>query len=67
LHWPYPPDPAEYHSPQLALLVAVFAMVLIFLVAVLWAAKSSAPRLHDLEQEADRTRPEEKERDTMTE
>jgi hypothetical protein len=45
----------------------MFAIVLIFLAVVFYAAKSSAPLLHEPEPEADETEPEEKERNKMAE
>lgn len=67
MHWPYPPNPAEYQSPGLGLLVAMFAIVFIFLAVVLYAAKSSGSPLHEPGPEADETQPEEKERNKMAE
>jgi hypothetical protein len=67
LHWPYPPNPAEYQSPGLGLLVAMFAIVLIFLAVVFYAAKSSGPPLHEPEPEQDEMELEEKERNKMAE
>lgn len=67
MHWPYPPDPVEYQSPGLGLLVAMFAIVFVFLAVVFRAARSSTPPLHELEKKADGTGPEEKEPNKMAE
>jgi hypothetical protein len=60
VHWPYPPNPAEYHSPGLGLLVALFAIAVVFIVVVFYAAKSSRPHRHEPEPELDETRSNEK-------
>lgn len=66
MHWPFPPNPAEYQSPGLGLVVTMFAIVLIFLVLVFYAAKSSGPWPHESESPADETRREEIDRQNMT-
>jgi hypothetical protein len=62
MHWPFPPNPPEYESPGLGLLVALFAIVLIFLVVVFYAARSSASQLHEPEPAPDETAIEEERR-----
>jgi acid phosphatase family membrane protein YuiD len=49
------------------LIVAMFAIALVFVVIVFYAAQSSGSRLHEPEQEADETEPEEKESNKMAE
>lgn len=65
MHWPYPPNPAEYQSLGLGLVVTMFASVLIFLVLVFYAAKSS-PGPNESEPQADETRREGIDRQDMT-
>jgi hypothetical protein len=67
LHWPYPPNPAEYQSPGVGLLVAMFAIALVFVVVMLYVAKSSGPHLHESETKLDEIAREEEERNKMTE
>lgn len=67
LHWPGFPYPPDYEPSRGGLLAAMFAVVLIFLAAVFYAAKSSGPLLHEPEPEPDETEPEEKERNKMEE
>ncbi len=67
MHWPYPPNPAEYQSPGAGLIVDMFAVALVFVVVVFYAAKFSAPLLHEPEPEPDETEPEEKDRNKMAE
>lgn len=71
MHWPYPPNPAEYQSLGLGLLIAVFAIVSICVAVVFYAAQSSGPLLHELElepePELDETTSEEKYRNKTTE
>jgi hypothetical protein len=54
MHWPYPPNPAEYPPP--GLLLGLCAIVVIFVVAVLYATQSKA--LHKAEPELDEAGPE---------
>lgn len=54
MHWLNPPNPAEYPSPGLGLLVALFAIVLIFVVVVLHVTKSG-PLLPEREPDPDET------------
>jgi len=61
MHWPYPPNPNEYQSLGMGLVMGMFALVVIFLVVVFYATKSNAPLLHKPEPELDETGPEEKE------
>ena len=37
MHWPYPPNPAEYQSPGPGVVVGMFAIALIFVLVVLYA------------------------------
>jgi hypothetical protein len=67
LHWPGFPYPPNYEPSSRGLLAAMFAIVLIFLAIVFYAAKSSAPLLHEPEPEPDETEPEEKDRNKMAE
>jgi hypothetical protein len=67
LHWPGFPYPPDYEPSRGGLLAAMFAVVLIFLAAVFYAAKSSGPVLHEPKPEPDETEPEEKERNKMEE
>jgi uncharacterized membrane protein (DUF485 family) len=46
MHWPDPPNPAEYPSPGLGLVLGLCAIVVIFVVAAIYAAQSNAPLLH---------------------
>jgi len=68
LHWPYPPNPAEYQSLGLGLLIAVFAIVSVCVAVVFYAVQSSGPLLHELEPEPelDETTSEEKYRNKTT-
>jgi hypothetical protein len=56
MHWPYPPNPAEYQSPGLGLLLGSCAIAVIFVVALLYATQSKA--LHKPEPELDEAAPE---------
>ena len=69
MHWPYPPNPAEYQSLKLGLrlLIAVFAIVSVCVVVVFYAAQSSGPLLHEPEPKLDETGLEGKERNRMAE
>jgi hypothetical protein len=67
LHWPGFPYPPDYEPSRGGLLAAMFAVVLIFLAAVFYAAKSSGPVLHEPKPEPDETEPEEKECNKMEE
>jgi hypothetical protein len=51
MHWPYPPNPADYPSPGLGLLLRLCAIAVIFVVALLYAMQSKA--LHKPEPELD--------------
>ena len=59
MHWLNPPPPIQDQSPATGLIVAMFAIVVIFVAVVLYAGKSSAPLLHEKEPQADETRPKE--------
>jgi hypothetical protein len=69
LHWHYPPNPAEYQSLGLGLLIAVFAIVSVCVAVVFYAVQSSGPLLHELEPqpELDEKTSEEKYRKKTTE
>ena len=56
MHWPYPPNPADYPSPGLGLLLVLCAIAVIFVVALLCATQSEA--LHKPEPELDEAGPE---------
>jgi len=58
MHWPYPPNPAEYQSPGLGVVVGMFAIALIFVLVVLYATQSSAPLLPKPKPELDEAGPE---------
>lgn len=61
MHWPYPPNPAEYQSPGLGLVMGMFAIAVIFVVVVFYVTRSNAALLHKPEPELDETRSNEKE------
>ncbi|HEY2361150.1 MAG TPA: hypothetical protein VGK36_08550 [Candidatus Angelobacter sp.] len=46
MHWPYPPNPAEYQSPRLGLVIGMFVIALIFVVVVFYATQSNATLFH---------------------
>ncbi len=46
MHWPYPPNPAEYPSPGVGLVVGMFLIALIFVAVVFYAAQSNPALLH---------------------
>jgi hypothetical protein len=52
MHWPYPPNPAEYQSPELGFVIGMFVLAVIFVVVVFYAIKSNPSLLHkpDLEE-----------------
>jgi len=60
MHWPYPPNPAEYQSPGPGVVVGMFAIALIFVLVVLYATQANAPLLPP-EPELDEAGPEERE------
>lgn len=66
MHWPYPPNPAEYQPPGLGLLVAIVAIALILVIVLFSRAKSYGPWPHESEPQADETRREEIDRQNMT-
>jgi hypothetical protein len=51
MHWPYPPNPAEYQSPGLGLVIGMFMIALIFVVIVFYAVQSNPALLHKPELE----------------
>ena len=51
MHWPYPPNPAEYQSPKLGLVIGMFMIALIFVVIVFYAVQSNPALLHKPELE----------------
>jgi hypothetical protein len=58
MHWPYPPNLAEYQSPGLGLILGMFAIAVIFVVVVLYATQANVPLLHKPEQELEEAGPE---------
>jgi len=65
MHWPYPPNPAEYPSPGLGLVVGMFLIALIFVAVVFYAAQSNPALLH--KPELDEAGREEEESDKIAE
>ena len=65
MHWPYPPNPAEYPSPGLGLVVAMFLIALIFVAVIFYAAQSNPGLLH--KPELDEAGREEEESDKIAE
>jgi hypothetical protein len=51
MHWPYPPNPAEYQSPGLGLVIGMFMIALIFVVIVFYAVQTNPALLHKPELE----------------
>ena len=65
MHWPYPPNPAEYQSPGLGLVMGMFVIALIFVVVIFYAAQSNASLLHEPKLELDEAGRDERESDKI--
>jgi hypothetical protein len=47
LHWPDPPNPPDYPTSALGLIVALFAIALVLGVVIFYAEKSSGSHIHE--------------------
>lgn len=65
MHWPFPPNPAEYQSPGLGLVMAMLALAVIFVAVLFYAARSNASLLHEPKPGVGETGCEERESDKV--
>lgn len=64
MHWPYPPNPAEYQYPGLGFVVGMLAIAVTFIVVLFYATRSNASLLQEPKPELDEVgREEEKARE----
>lgn len=63
MHWPYPPNPAEYQSVELGTLVGVFVIALVLVLVVLYVTNPATSLFHNAKPKPEEAGTEEKERE----